>query len=185
LQAKGRRFDPVYLHQTMIIKKIKDLEFVEDPEIIADVDAWIDRVGTRREELDGHAICPYAIGARSEVFIAVLPYPEIFSIIENFTMVVFIDSDERTFDELKMWTDEIRKHNQDLIIVVDHMSNPTYLRGIQTNNGKRNAVVFQPKKQGAIGRHQMEKTGWFDLWTDKEMNRLHYARNVNTNSDYE
>ncbi len=170
---------------TIISKTLNDLQLISDIQIISDVNNWIDQVGKKRTELNGLEICPYALSNRSKIIIAELPYPDIFRIVDDFTMIIFVDVLYRTHETLKNYSRALRKINSEIIIVIDHVDHPTYVRGVQTNNGKRNTIIFQPKLQASKGRPFMEENGWYGLWSEQDLKRLYAARNIESSSDYE
>jgi hypothetical protein len=169
----------------MINKRISDLKIIVDPTILNDIHEWVLSVDRERPELENLKICPYAKKFESELTIAQLPYPELFSIEEDFVMIIFIAPDTITWDELKSYCDRLRDINPELVFLTDHCSKPTYMNGQQTNNTKYHAIACQPGKKLASARRPMQKTNWYGLWSTKEWETLMEARNINDQTDVE
>ena len=168
----------------MIKKNISDFKKVEDPQIIADIRAWAkDIVDYKNPKLKNLKICPYAIGALDDVIIVHSIYPEVFSIEEEFTKIMFIT--DLPWEVLTAYVEKLRDANPHLVFFIDHKSKPTYMNGVQTNLAKHSFIGCQFKSRLISGREGMSRTDWYKLWSQREWNNLTVARHITKPTDYD
>ena len=125
---------------------------------------WIRRVSEHRPELNGFAICPYA--AKSIFKIVECPAEEIMPI-DGYQVIIFIVEDYFDLDAVQFWVNFYNEMYENWSFFEDCHSYDTYINGIQTNNGKYNLILGQPKQKLRHFREKLAKTSYYDLW-DKE-----------------
>jgi hypothetical protein len=125
---------------------------------------WIRKVSEIREELNGFAICPFA--AKSKFKIVECSVEEICPI-EGYQVIIFVVEDYHDLDSIEFWVKYYNERHIDWKFFEDCGSYDTFINGVQTNNGKYNLILAQPKTKLRKFRENLAKTSYYDLW-DKE-----------------
>ncbi len=125
---------------------------------------WIKKVSKHRPELNGFSICPFA--SKSRFKIIECPVEEIVPI-DGYQVIVYIVEDYLDLDAVQFWINFYNSRHSDWKFFKDCSSYDTFINGIQTNNGKYNLILAQPREELRQFRENLAKTSYYDLW-DKE-----------------
>ena len=111
------------------------------------------------------AICHYALFAKYSI--------EKRSIsdlapLEGVEVAIFVLDDSHTLEELLERCRELNEAYPDYIFLEDHKDDPSYINGIQTNNGKYNLILCQNKEKLLKARESLKSTRYYSYW-DEEM----------------
>lgn len=142
----------------MLVKNIVD-------KVTKDIKDWILRISKPRQELGKMAICHYALFAKYSI--------EKRSIsdlapLEGVEVAIFVLDDSHTLEELLERCRELNEAYPDYIFLEDHKDDPSYINGIQTNNGKYNLILCQNKEKLLKARESLKSTRYYSYW-DEEM----------------
>ena len=130
---------------------------------------WIHEVSEVRTELNGFAICPFA--ARSKFKIVKCDAKEI-EPIDGLDVIIYIVEDDLNLEEVQKWVEYHNSIHKDWKFFEDCGKYNTYINGIQTNNGKYNLILGQPKKKLRKFREHLAKTSYYDLWEDDYLKEI-------------
>jgi len=125
---------------------------------------WIKFVSDKRPELGGYPVCPYAAAAKYEIVECDA------SKIEPITgkdVVIYIIENHFNLDEVQKWVDFYNEKYKLWDFFEDCATYNTFIGGVQTNNGKYNLILGQPKEKLKKFREQLAKTTYYSYW-DKE-----------------
>lgn len=125
---------------------------------------WIKEVSKSRPELNGFAICPFA--AKSKFKVVECSVEEIVPI-DGYQIIIFIVEDYLNLDAVQFWVNFYNSKHIEWKFFEDCSSYDTFINGIQTNNGKYNLILAQPRQELRQFREHLVKTSYYDLW-DKE-----------------
>ena len=122
---------------------------------------WITKLSEIRPELGNFAVCPYASTAN-------------FTIIEEklrkitpkygYDVVIFVVEDDHDEDFLYAMVDDYNQTYKDYKFIADHRKAKTFINGVQTNNGKYNIVLCQPREDLIKARKKLAKTDYYEKW---------------------
>jgi hypothetical protein len=130
---------------------------------------WIQEVSKIRPELNGFAICPFA--SNSKFKIVECSAEEIVPI-DGYQVIIFIVEDYFDHSAVKFWVDYYNSKYNKWKFFEDCGRYKTYIKGIQTNNGKYNLILCQPKEKLRKFRENLSKTKYYDLWDDKYLKEI-------------
>ena len=82
----------------------------------------------------------------------------------DFDVIINIVEDEIDANYLYESVDNYNRDYPDYKFIADHGKTNTYIQGIQTNNGKYNLVLCQPRKELTEARKKLAKTNYYDYW---------------------
>lgn len=124
---------------------------------------WISALGVKHQELGGFAICPFIRNVPESRFIPfddrIIPPDH-----TNFDIIIYHVPNE--YSEIRM--EEICKdYNRaypHLIFLADHKDRFTSINGIQTNNGKQNFILCQPRQRLRSARKSLARTNYYKFW---------------------
>ena len=122
---------------------------------------WIRDVSEVRNELNGFAICPFA--SKSKYKIIKCPAEEI-KPIEDLDVIIYIIEDDFNLNEVQRWVEIYNLKYKNWKFFEDCGKYDTYINGIQTNNGKYNLILGQPKQKLRKFRENLAKSSYYDLW---------------------
>tara|TARA_Y100000361_G_scaffold2433_2_gene2098 strand:+ start:6255 stop:6782 length:528 start_codon:yes stop_codon:yes gene_type:complete len=152
------------------------------------IEDYIEYVSLKRDELGGHAICPFA-----------KPHLDKIEIIEskNFQEDAFncfhteehpalwlIYGDAKQFD--KKWLEEFCNNHQefakakDLWLIWDHPDQINKINGIKTSNDKYAILFIQPLSEIKKYSNKLHKTNYYSFWSEDYYNEV-----VGSRSSYE
>ena len=123
--------------------------------------SWIQEISKIRPELGNFAICPYASGANFCV-----QEQKLSQIVPNsdFDVIINIVEDDIDANTLYESVDDHNRNYPDYKFIADHGKTKTYIQGIQTNNGKYNLVLCQPRQELTEARKKLAKTNYYEYW---------------------
>ena len=120
---------------------------------------WIQEISKIRPELGNFSICPYASGAnfcvQEQKLSQIVPNPD-------FDVIINIVEDDIDANSLYETVDDYNRNYPDYKFIADHGKTKTYIQGIQTNNGKYNLVLCQPRKDLTEARKKLAKTNYYE-----------------------
>ena len=122
---------------------------------------WIREISKIRPELGNFAICPYASGANFSI-----QEQKLHQIVPNsdFDVIIHIVEEDIDSNSLYNAVDDYNRKHPDYKFIADHGKTSTYIQGIQTNNGKYNLVLCQPRQELTEARKKLAKTNYYDYW---------------------
>ena len=122
---------------------------------------WIREISKIRPELGNFAICPYASGANFSI-----REQKLHQIVPNsdFDVIIHIVEEDLDSNSLYDAVDDYNQNYPDFKFIADHGKTSTYIQGIQTNNGKYNLVLCQPRQELTEARKKLAKTNYYDYW---------------------
>ena len=122
---------------------------------------WIRKVSKIRKELNGFAICPFA--AKSKFKIVDCRAEDICPI-DGYDVIIYAIEDHFSLEKVQHWVDHHNKIHHEWKFFEDCASYDTFINEIQTNNGKYNLILTQPKIELRKFREKLAKTDYYDLW---------------------
>jgi hypothetical protein len=128
----------------------------------ADIENWIKEVSVVRPELGGFAICPFAKKANYKILEIDIDkiYP-----IKGLDVVIYV-LEEDDLETINWWVDFYNNKYKDWLFFEDCASYDTFIGGVQTNNGKYNLILGQPKEKLKKFRDILKKTDYYNYWSD-------------------
>ena len=66
----------------------------------------------------------------------------------------------------------IRDRYEDYKFIADHGKTNTFINKIQSNNGKYNLVLVQPRKDLTEARIKLAKTSYYDYWDENYLKEV-------------
>lgn len=132
--------------------------------IQSDIIQWIKSVSQHRPELNGLAICPYASGSKFEIIEC---KAEDIKPIEGYDVIIFVIEDHFSLNQVQEWVSYYNQNYNGWLFFEDCKDYDTFISGIQTNNGKYNLILGQPKEKLRKFREKLAKTNYYNHW-DKE-----------------
>ena len=130
---------------------------------------WIRRVSKSRPELDGFAVCPFA--ANSKFKIVECSVEEILPI-NGYQVIIYIIEDYFDLNAIQFWVNYYNSTYPNWKFFEDCGTYDTFINGIQTNNGKYNLILAQPKDKLRKFRENLAKTSYYDLWEDEYLQEI-------------
>ena len=153
-----------------------------DKQIKQDINKWATYVGLPQKELGGIAVCPFA-RASMKLYEIVLcnGLSDINPPAEEFELIINVVPESTTLEQLIEKCQQLENQYPLLIFLPDHKDRNTYINGIQTNNGKHNLILCQPRDKLLAAREKLSKTAYYSYWNKEYLNEI--TRNTNVNLD--
>lgn len=122
---------------------------------------WIEKVSEIRPEIGGFPICPYAKNSKFKIIecSASEIVPE-----NGYDVIIYIIEDNFTLDEVQKWVEIHNSRHSEWKFFEDCAAYDTYINDIQTNNGKYNLIIGQPKQKLRKFREILSKTEYYSHW---------------------
>jgi hypothetical protein len=135
----------------------------------ADIKRWIDSVSELRPDLGGFAICPFA--KKSSYKIIPCKLTNIIPI-TDYDVLIFVVEDNLSLNQISEWVDFYNQKYPKFKFFEDCASYDTFINGIQTNNGKYNLILAQPKEKLKKFREILTKTNYYDYWDNDYLKEI-------------
>ena len=130
---------------------------------------WIIRVSKKRPELGHFAICPFASSANFKIVECNIDDIEP---IDGADVVIFIVEDNLTVEDIDQWVDIYSKIYKHWDFFKDCGSYETFISGVQTNNGRYNLILGQPKEKLKEFRKKLAQTDYYSYWSDEYLREI-------------
>jgi hypothetical protein len=130
---------------------------------------WIKEVSKIRPELNGFAICPFA--SKSKFKIIECSVEDILPI-EGYQVIIYIIEDYFDLDTVQLWVDYYNQKHEGWKFFEDCGAYKTYIKDIQTNNGKYNLILGQPTDKLRKFRENLAKTEYYKMWDDEYLKEI-------------
>lgn len=132
---------------------------------------WIERVSILRSELNGFSICPYAKSGSYEIVECSVWNYEMFGLDEEDVRIMIIE-DHLSLKEVQRWVNVYNQFYDKWSYFEDCKSYDTFINEIQTNNGKYNLILGQPKEKLKKAREALAKTSYYSLWKEDYLKEI-------------
>jgi hypothetical protein len=67
---------------------------------------------------------------------------------------------------------ELSMMHPDYIVLDDHMDEPTYINGVQSNYGEGNLILIQKRDKLESARETLHKTDYYKYWSPSMYRRI-------------
>jgi hypothetical protein len=140
--------------------------------LMIDIHNWIVKISTKKKELGGYSVCPFAKSAKYKVFEVNLNeiVPDLFEL--DYDIIVFALKQKISINELKNKCRSLNKKYTDYVFLPEHKKHKTLIKNIQTNNGKHNLIICQYKKELNKAREILKKTNYYKNWSKKYLKEI-------------
>ena len=82
----------------------------------------------------------------------------------DYDVIINVVEDDIDADSLYNAVDDYNRNYPNYKFIADHAKTKTYIQGIQTNNGKYNLVLCQPRNELTEARKKLAKTNYYNYW---------------------
>lgn len=135
-----------------------------------DIKNWIKHISTPVDALGGFSVCPYAKGAEYSVVVTdgsdINPPPW------DFELLIYVIPEFWSENDLVSLAKEYNKIYTDLVFLPDHRNKNTFIKGIQTNNGKHNLLLCQWRDSLNQARDKLSKTLYYSFWDNDYLKEI-------------
>lgn len=130
---------------------------------------WIREVSKIRPELGNFAICPFASAAKFKILECNI---DDIRPLEGYDVVIFIVEDHLTLDDINDYVKQYNETYKTWDFFEDCGSYDTFISGIQTNNGRYNLILSQPREKLKKFRQKLAKTEYYSHWSDEYLQEI-------------
>lgn len=136
-----------------------------------DLKEWISAIAVPQEDLGGMAICPFAsLAARFSMIRVegeIVPPTDL-----DFDVVIYLLPETVSLESMVELCDNLNKTYDSLVFLPDHKDRNTHINGVQTNNGKHNIILCQPKDKLRSARKALMKTKYYTYWSEDYLREI-------------
>ena len=124
---------------------------------------WIRNLSKIRPELGNFSICPFASTAKFAIF-----EENLHDIVpsNDFDVIIYIVEDHHDCDTLYKAVENYNLQYKEYKFLPDHRNEDTFINGVQSNNGKYNLVLVQPREDLTEARKKLAKANYYDTWDE-------------------
>lgn len=137
--------------------------------IRSDIVQWIRSVSQHRPELNGFPICPYASGSKFEIIEC---NADEIQPIDGYDVIIFVIENDLSLNKVQEWVSYYNQKYQNWLFFEDCKDYDTFISGIQTNNGKYNLILGQPKEKLKKFREKLAKTNYYKHWNREYLEEI-------------
>ncbi|CAF34141.1 hypothetical protein S-PM2d077 [Synechococcus phage S-PM2] len=140
---------------------------------VSKVKEWIKNISTKREELGGHSICPYAFSASVHIEERSLRSVSLNSgNLVDYDVIIYIIEDDIDEAAMMQKVAELNMSQTEYLVLDDHKNESTYINGIQSNFCEHNLILIQKRDKLEKARDQLHKTNYYDYWSEQMYRRI-------------
>lgn len=138
---------------------------------VSKVREWIKYISKEHKDLGGYAICPYAFSASVHIEECNLRRVTLNSL-PQVDVIVYILEDDISECVMLQRVAELNMSQNEYIVLDDHMSDTTYINGVQSNFGKGNLLLVQKRAKLEKARETLHKTEYYKYWSPTMYRRI-------------
>jgi hypothetical protein len=138
--------------------------------MIPDLEEWIQKIKKSHPDLKGHSICPFA--KANTYKIVQCSIDDIKPLDEEFGVVIFIVEDSLKIEYGYQKIEELNQKYPKYKFFDDFRDEPSFINGVQTNNGLYNLILYQNSEFLSKMRQILAKTNYYDLWDDEYLKKI-------------
>ena len=170
--------DSIYSQVNFNEIEIKKTQFMQDykqqircmlidrgQQLNADIQDWITRISSSRDELSGLAVCPYAHDSTYQIVETLedlkLPTDQAHDV------TIYKLPDHWSSQQVIDLAHQYNGMHADLIFLPDPKDRVTRINDVQTNNGRHNLILCQPRHKLNHARNRLTLSSYYDFW-DKD-----------------
>ena len=131
---------------------------------------WINTIIKSNPDLSGFSICPFAKNNTYKIIESSVH--DIHPLKEEFGVVIFVIEDDLDLDLGRQKIQELNQSYQEYKFFDDFRDEPSFINGVQTNNGMYNLILYQNSSFLTKMRQILAKTDYYDLWEDEYLQRI-------------
>ena len=124
---------------------------------------WIRDLSKVRPELGNFSLCPFASTAN---FLIVEQKLDEIVPSSDYDVTIYVVEDHHDPDYLYTAVDNYNLKYKDYKFLADHRNADTFINKVQSNNGKYNLVLVQPRKDLLEARLKLTKTNYYDNYDE-------------------
>ena len=136
-----------------------------------DLKEWISAIAVPQDNLGGMAICPFASLAgrftMDRVEGELIPPTNL-----DFDVHIYLLPDSMSCQSMIEMCDNLNADYGSLIFLPDHKDRNTFINGVQTNNGRHNIILCQPKEKLRLARKALMKTKYYTYWSEDYLREI-------------
>lgn len=142
--------------------------------VVEHIEKWIESVSQSHPEIGGFSICPFAKKSKYKIIFCSVEEiePE-----KPYDVIIYVIEENR-LHIIQKWVEKYNQKYSDWLFFEDCASYDTYINGIQTNNGKYNLILGQPKEKLKKFRDILKKTDYYSYWSQD-----YYHEIMNSDND--
>jgi Fe-S-cluster containining protein len=138
--------------------------------VTQDLEKWIQKVKESHPDLKGYSICPFA--KTNTYKIVKCSINDIKPLDEEFGVVIFIVEDDLDIEYGYKKIEELNQKYSKYKFFDDFRDDPSFINGIQTNNGLYNLILYQNAQFLTKMRKILAKTNYYDLWDEEYLKKI-------------
>jgi len=131
---------------------------------------WINRISKSQELLGGYSVCPYAKNAQYEIVNT--NGRNITAPTGDFELVIYVLPDDYSQIKVEEIAQEYNLLYKELVFLPDPKDRYTEINGVQTNNGKQNLILCQPRAKLTEARERLAKTEYYSYWDENYLQEI-------------
>lgn len=130
---------------------------------------WIHEVSKTRKELQDFAICPFASKSKYKIIECSI---EDLYIDNDYDVLIFVIESDLDLKTIEIWISYYNQLYSTWKFFEDCGSYDTFINGVQTNNGKYNLILGQPRKKLRKFRESLAKTDYYKMWSQEYLQKI-------------
>ena len=131
---------------------------------------WIDHLSNKQPLLDGHSICPFSKKANYRIIQS--DTIDIVPILSDVDLLIYIFPDSLSQDDIREYAKLLNHQYPDLLFLPDHKDRNTFIKKINSNNGKYNLILCQSRKDIITAREKLKKTSYYSFWDEDYLDEI-------------
>jgi hypothetical protein len=126
------------------------------------IEGWIKHLSIKQVLIGGLPICPFAQKATYEI--VETDGTDINPPNTDFELIIYKLPDELQQEDFFKLAENCNKKFKKLLFLPDYKDRKTSITGVQTNNGKYNLLMCQPRDSINLAREKLRKTNYYSYW---------------------
>lgn len=135
-----------------------------------ELENWINQITQPRPELGNMPVCPFAKEVKFEVIVS--NGQDIIPLTGDFEIVVYLLPADMSIAELDCVAKNYNQKFPNVIFLPDHKDRNTFINGVQTNNGKLNLLLCQPRASLYAAREKLKKSNYYSFWSSNYLKEI-------------
>lgn len=131
---------------------------------------WVSEVSRKNPKIMSFSICPFAKHNTYKIIESSIH--DIQPLKEEFGVVIFVIENDIDPDFVRQKCKELDQLYPKYTFFDDCRDEPSFINGVQTNNGKYNLILYQDRQFLRKMREILAKTDYYDLWDQEYLKEI-------------
>ena len=134
------------------------------------VKLWIQHLSSAQNDLDGMAVCPYAVHAKYKILDRTkkpIKFEKDKKLLNAVDVLLYLMKSHMNKSQMYDLCDRLNETYKQYVFLADHWATETTIKTVRTNNGLYNLILCQKRSKLETARNFLRSKNYYNYWSKK------------------